>query len=122
MGTKYRTKCCAKCPFRKDVAPYITPEAAEEFLTGELFTCHETIGYGEDDYGNETHDMTKGQTCAGWLAMRENMEENGTMPVSQMMRIAERLGLYDRGQMTEARAMVYDDMDEMIDACAERNA
>lgn len=71
------------------------------------FPCHKTTKF--DDNGewvpskNEIH-------CAGALILLEKVD----CP-SQMMRIAERLGIYDRRNL-KMDAPVYDDFDQMREA------
>lgn len=103
---------CPQCPFRNDIKPFITPERADEIAsTDGEFPCHKTTVLGDEN--DEEGDMVvtpESQHCAGFLILREKMEQP-----SQMMRICERLGLYDRSKLDMA-APVYDDLDEMLDA------
>lgn len=103
---------CAKCPFRKDVGPYLTRGRIMEIirsLTRVSFFCHETTHDLDDDEdyynanGNEKH-------CAGALILCEKENAPG-----QMMRIGERLGLYDRFKL-DMTAPVYDSFKQMIQA------
>lgn len=100
---------CKECPFRTDVEPYLLPERAEEICDalerGQTFSCHKTNDYSGEDV-RETSDS---QHCAGALIMLEKME----MP-NQMMRIAERLRIYDRTKL-RMDAPVYANSGEMID-------
>lgn len=102
---------CAKCPFRTDVRPYLRPERAEEILLAiteqdATFACHETTEHDEDG----DHMLTaKEQHCAGALIMLEKMDQP-----NQMMRIAERMGFYDRTKL-HMDAPVYDCADDMLD-------
>ena len=75
------------------------------------FPCHETIDYSGDDSddggsyqqtGDESH-------CAGALILLEKEERS-----SQMMRIMERLGMYDRNKL-DMNAAVFDTFGDMID-------
>ena len=85
-------KPCAKCPFRTDVAPYITQGRVRQILTGGAdFACHATVKYDNDGDGVITR---KSQHCAGVLIILE--KENRP---HQMMRICERIGLYDRTKL-----------------------
>lgn len=105
-----KTTPCDNCPFRHDVPPFLTPERAEELAHCEgEFPCHKTTVEGDDDDG-ERHETPKSQHCAGFLIMREKAERP-----SQMMRIAERLGFYDRRKL-DMDAPVYEDQDAMIEA------
>jgi hypothetical protein len=87
---------CAKCPFRSDIEPYLHAERGWELrkaiLNDATFACHETMVETE---GGE--DMTEGpnsQHCAGVLVILERMKKP-----NQMVRIAERLGMYDRRKL-----------------------
>ena len=78
-------KPCEKCPFRTDVDPYITYGSALEKLKGitegqGTFTCHKTLRKSDSDQ----------EHCGGALIFLESIEQS-----NQMMRISERLGLYD---------------------------
>lgn len=101
------TEPCEKCPFRNDIRPYLTPGRVEEIVESTSFPCHKTIGH--DDEG-EAVENKNSQMCAGYMIMLEKMEQP-----SQMMRIAERLGKYDRKKLN-MQSPVYEDGDEMADA------
>lgn len=103
---------CAKCPFRTDVRPYLSYGRAEEILVGitaqdATFACHETTQH--DDEGDHIP-SSKEQHCAGALILLEK-----TNQPNQIMRIAERLGLYDRRRL-HMDAPVYDCDDDMLEA------
>lgn len=106
---------CKDCPFRSDIKPFITASRAREIIQttvlGEAhFHCHKTLKYGGS--ADEEHiDDTNGQVCAGSLIMAERL---GKVP--QMVRIAERLGMYDHTQLDMA-APVYKTPAAMIEAC-----
>jgi hypothetical protein len=98
------TKPCENCPFRSDIKPYIRPERVEEIF-GVPFSCHKTTT--EKGRGNE---HPEAQHCAGSLILHERMEQP-----HQMMRIAERIGIYDRTKL-DMESPVYDSIDDMIEA------
>lgn len=107
---------CAKCPFRTDVHPYLPPERADEILTAitvqdATFACHETTEFDEEGEHCSSSDE---QHCAGALILLERMEQP-----NQMMRIAERIGMYDRTKL-HMDAPVYEDDDHML--CAYEDA
>jgi hypothetical protein len=90
---------CAMCPFRSDIEPYLTPMGAHEIATslrnGAGFPCHLTTAAAGDEEGADTRAETPwSMQCAGALIM---MEREGVS--SQLTRIAERLGLYDRNRL-----------------------
>jgi hypothetical protein len=91
---------CKNCPFRSDIKPFITAARAKEILQSQgEFNCHKTIEVGEPiDDDEETwcavKDDSNAQVCAGFLILLEN---DGSP--NQMMRIAERLRLYDPGKL-----------------------
>jgi len=100
---------CANCPFRKDAQGYLDPERAREIaMTKGTFACHKTITHDE-----ETGDGITGPDsshCAGYLIMREKLNKP-----SRMMRIAERLGMYDHTAL-DMSAPVFDSVREMVEA------
>lgn len=109
------TNPCCNCPFRKDIPPYLTANRVRE-IDGSLirgdFPCHKTTvpdDDDDDDFG-KMKPTSESQHCAGALIMMERMERP-----SQMMRIAERLGMYDRRKLN-MESPVYDDFDEMEEA------
>ena len=103
---------CAHCPFRNDIPPFLTRARVREIqrsLECGEFPCHETVTYDEDDGEYVPRDEAH---CAGALILKEKLGES-----SQMMRIAERLGMYDPRKL-KLDAPVYDSFDEMAAACA----
>lgn len=90
---------CASCPFRTDIVPFLHAARAREIakaLVHHTFTCHNTTIDHEDEETGESMriDGPDAQHCAGALIMLEHVNAP-----SQMMRIAERLGLYDRTKL-----------------------
>lgn len=103
-----KTSPCNNCPFRNDIKPFITAARCEEILTGGEFACHKTTTPTEDGMDMEATD--KSVHCAGVLIVLEKMEEP-----HQMMRICERIGLYDASKL-DMDAPVYDSVCEAIEA------
>lgn len=101
-------KPCNNCPFRNDIPPYLHPDRINE-IVGVEFACHKTTKHDDDGERMIRVEHEKEQHCAGSLIMHEKME----IP-HQMMRICERLGIYDRTKL-DMDAPVYDDISEMID-------
>ena len=112
------THPCAKCPFLKGTKMLLREgriveiESCVNQHNGATFPCHETVDYngdgdGEDDCGGRETDKT--QHCAGALIY---IEKQGVS--SQMMRIAERLGMYDRHALA-SEDLVWDDLDEWLE-------
>lgn len=103
---------CAKCPFRTDVEPYIRSsrarEIAENLLRGSDFICHETSVEVPDSEDGEHDRGPDSQFCAGALI---TLEKQGF--ANQMMRIAERIGIYDASAL-DMDAPVSDSMDEWV--------
>ena len=106
---------CAKCPFLRRgpmrLREHRIIEIAEMFngdtgTQGGTFPCHETVDYSHDDGGRETKDS---KHCAGALIFAEKHEAP-----TQMMRISERLGMYDRTKL-EGEETVWDDLDEWLE-------
>lgn len=107
---------CAKCPFRKDIIAYLSPERAKEIsdslLEGKTFPCHETIDYtNTDDNGNPIYKLEETSHCAGALVM---IKKNDV--AHQMTQIAERFGLYDPSKI-DMESPVYETFDAFIEAC-----
>jgi hypothetical protein len=110
------TSPCDKCPFRTDVEPYLTPDRVREIgdsLVRSEFPCHKTTVEGDGEDEDELQQVVDGPSarhCAGALIVLEKMEQP-----SQMMRICERLGMYDRRKL-DMDAPVYDSIEEMMQA------
>lgn len=76
---------------------------------GATFPCHETLDYNVEPDEEPRH-TEKTTHCAGALAY---IEKHGVS--SQMMRIAERLGMYDRhALMAQSADLVWDDLEEWL--------
>ena len=104
---------CKDCPFRSDKEPFIAPSRAREILTGGAeFACHMTVKYGEevDEEGEEIANMSASQHCAGVLILLEKEERP-----HQMMRICERIGIYDARKL-DMDAPVYDSIEDAVRA------
>lgn len=104
------TSPCAKCPFRCDIKPYLRAGRVEEILRSldrAVFPCHETTEHNEEGSHVESD---KEIHCAGALILLEKVNRP-----SQMMRIAERLGIYDRRKL-KMDAPVFDSFGEIIAA------
>lgn len=85
------TEPCTACPFLKEFRRGFTMRRLFEHASGE-FACHKTC-----DVDEETGDFvpTKDSVhCAGALIFLERRKQS-----HQMMRIRERLGLYDRRKL-----------------------
>jgi len=109
------TKPCDNCPFRTNVTPYLSPERVSEIATAVLqcqgtFTCHKTTVASSESEDGGMRDGPKAQHCAGALILLEKLERP-----NQMMRICERLGLYDRHKLVMG-APVFDSFEDMEDA------
>lgn len=97
-------KPCANCPFRNDIPKqqgWLGEDRAQGIVDSiidlqQSFPCHKTTDLDGERSGKEQH-------CAGALIMLEHIERP-----NQMMRISERLGMYDRTQL-EMDAPVFDD-------------
>ena len=103
---------CAECPFRCDIRPYLTAERAREIISAivpgqQTFACHKTVDYEQDSDGVVDNDS---QHCAGALILLEKIERP-----NQMMRIAERLGLYDRRAL-DMTAPIFDNTFQFVKA------
>lgn len=89
------TKPCKNCPFRTDsLKGWLGKNRAKEIAFAIIqqqgtFPCHKTVDYDSDEEGEGVANGDS-QHCAGAMIMLEHMEKP-----NQMMRIAERIGLYD---------------------------
>ena len=100
---------CGQCPFRTDRPFHLRTsrvvEICDSLMMGQSFPCHKTTEF-DDDGACIPHDGER--HCAGATIMLESMNKP-----NQIMRVAERIGLYDRRKMklnapvfTSARAMI----------------
>jgi hypothetical protein len=104
-------KPCNHCPFRSDISPFLKRQRAAEISNAlvnmdESFPCHKTVNYDND----EPLVPAKAEHCAGALIMLEHMDNP-----NQMMRIAERLGIYDRFKL-EMNSPVFTHSDDFINS------
>lgn len=108
---------CEGCPFRKQGGIRLDPGRARAIAemmiqpSGGTFPCHETTHFDEE---GEHAPREQEVHCAGALIFAEK-HKNAT----QMMRIAERIRMYDaRSLMTENPAVgeVFDSVGEMVEA------
>jgi hypothetical protein len=86
---------CDACPFLKKHAKAYGMRRLREFASG-AFHCHKT-GYldeSDEEAGGEYLPTADSQHCAGALIFNEKRDDP-----NQMMRIAERLGIYDRTKL-----------------------
>jgi hypothetical protein len=114
-------KPCECCPFRRGTAMRLTAGRVREVVGGMLksnggeFPCHRTIDNLTDDHGEDAgyqEKNGKGKHCCGALIFAE---KNRTS--TQMMRICERIGMYDaRALMSDQEVVdtVFDDYDEAM--------
>lgn len=103
------TSPCPHCPFRTDIAPFLRKgriDDIERSLIRSEFPCHKTTHEQEQDEEHYTPNG-KEEHCAGALILLEKLERP-----SQMMRICERLGLYDARKL-DMNAPVFDSFEEM---------
>lgn len=86
---------CANCPFRTDIAPFLSKWKAMEIVRGmrerREFLCHKTLNYRDGVRGKQTPNT---RTCAGYAVICENEG----LPTLKMM-IAAPMGLYDRARL-----------------------
>jgi hypothetical protein len=108
-------KPCKNCPFRTDIEGYLSRARAREIanglLSGGTFSCHKTNDFEDNDEGwTDTVETPDSQHCGGALIFLEKQEQP-----NQMMRIAERLGLYDMRKL-DMDAPVFESAREFIAA------
>lgn len=111
------TMPCDTCPFRREGGVRLHPGRARDIAgmmldsRGGEFPCHKTVDYS--DGGDEPEETENTKHCAGALIFSEVNRTGGT----QMMRIMERVGMYDRRQFTAAaKALVFNTLEEMLKA------
>lgn len=87
------TEPCAECPFLKKMKHGFTMKRLKEFASGE-FPCHKSSDVDEES--GEFREKSNGSSvhCAGALIFAEKRHQP-----HQMMRIAERLGMYERTKL-----------------------
>lgn len=101
------TTPCGLCPFRNDSKRLrVSPERLLEMAAGE-FCCHQTTEVNDD---GEYEPTPESSHCAGALIFLENLEQP-----HHMMRICERLGLYDRTKLN-MEAPVFASVEEVEEA------
>lgn len=105
------TKPCDNCPFRSDkpfpLARGRVSNIERGLFRGE-FACHKTTAFDDDGEYVERDDE---QHCAGALILMEKLGRS-----SQMMRVCERLGLYDARKL-DMTAPVYETFQQMEERC-----
>lgn len=100
---------CAHCPFRNDIKPYLNSERVQEICEADTFACHKTTVSNDNSDEGEMVVTDKSRMCAGFLILREKIEQP-----TQTMRIAERLGIYDRRKLN-MKAPVFDCIEDMME-------
>jgi hypothetical protein len=100
-------KPCSDCPFRKDVTPYLEYKRVIEIVNAltienKTFACHKTVNQDKREQINEQH-------CAGALII---MEKNKIAYNNNMIRIAERLRIYNY-KILDLEAPVYKNFNDM---------
>lgn len=114
-------KPCDSCPFLKSKEGCrLTVDRVKEIAgmmlesQGGTFACHKTTFEVEDESGES--DMAAGERskhCAGALIFAE---KNNT--ATQIMRVMERIGEYDREKFMKDKEVVdsvFDDLDQMVE-------
>lgn len=91
------TTPCAECPFLKKMSHGFTMKRLKGFASGE-FPCHKTASVDDEDGSFQAQEDS--QHCAGALIFNEKRNTP-----SQMMRICERLGMYDRTKLNMKAAV-----------------
>lgn len=91
------TTPCSSCPFLESMKHGFSIRRLHEFASGS-FPCHKTADEVEDNHGDGTEfrPNAKSKHCAGALIFLEKRDAP-----NQMMRIAERLGMYDRSKLNK---------------------
>lgn len=103
-----KTTPCNNCPFRRDGGIRLTQARIVEITQSDgAFPCHKTT---ESDDDGEPITTGKEVHCAGFLIFQEKRKR-----ANQMMRIAERLGLYNAAKLMKSKSVgaVFDTLAEM---------
>lgn len=97
---------CNNCPFRSDKHFPLGLGTINKIVNAPgTFPCHKTVDYNED---GDSVVKENSKVCAGYLILLEKEKQP-----SQMMRIAERLGLYDYTKL-DIESPVYDSIKDCI--------
>lgn len=118
-------KVCTDCPFRADrdfhgLRAERVADIAQSLRDGATFHCHSTLDYSLSEELDESGEpcspvVEKSQFCAGALA---TMEQGGEP--NQIVRIAERLGIYDPEEFDWESQPVFEGLDAWEDALTSR--
>ncbi len=99
---------CSNCPFLKKGGIRLMHDRILEITAASMFPCHKTTKKNSDGRLSEHKGSAQ---CGGFLIFNENC---GTP--TQMMRIGERLGMYDPSlQKPKDRKRVFADLDAMLE-------
>ena len=106
---------CPNCPFRTDIAPYLTAARVEEITTAVIdqdqsFACHETTEYSEES--GDLEQVENSQFCAGAMLLSETGRFG-----NQWLQLAERLTKFDPAKLDRS-SPVFKTREEMIEAQA----
>lgn len=99
---------CVDCPFLREGGIRLSQKRVREIagamlaVQGATFQCHATVDYDDTEDGAPVQRRTpRDQHCAGALIFAERQGRG-----NQMMRIAERLGMYDAAALMSDHAVV----------------
>lgn len=87
------TTPCSECPFTNKMKKGFTTKRLNEFASGN-FPCHKTATLDDEDEMGEFVENENSVHCAGALIYLEKRNAP-----NQMMRIAERLRMYDHTKL-----------------------
>lgn len=108
---------CGDCPFRKEGGIKLTKDRIRAIggmmldSQGGTFPCHRTVDYARERADDGHRIPGPGEVhCAGALLFAEKQGKT-----HQMMRIMERLNLYDASKLTDAaKALVWDSLAQWL--------
>jgi len=117
----YLSAPCSNCPFLKMGGVRVRTARMNLILRGSTFSCHKTVDYdareenGDDDSDDEDNRLSAPgkdeAVCGGFLIFNDKQQTD-----TQMMRIAQRLGMYNPAD-SKQRDKVFDTRSELMASC-----
>jgi len=105
----FMEKPCQHCPFKTNVKPFLHPDRAADIAYAAQnpysdFPCHKTLGYVENEEGEEDTARTEeSKECAGFLTMRcKELGEEAVHEIKEGFKPAYEDVYEDAGEMADA--------------------